>query len=624
MDEITTSQAAPAGPVKSFMTAGPTLHYSHANVHGLWGVTVFVFVVVCYFWNQLQSGGPVSLNLMELADPSLFRLGQIVVRPISIYEYHWHIAVLGTLMGILAVAPILVSQLYSFRYSLPLVLSILFIAQLYLFSTFVLVSCIAAACRPLRFRSRIVAVALCMAPQLIYWAIWGGYPTTDPVRWGFSFAPWIYAWLMGLLMAGLVLGIGHFTRYKPGLIGLVSGLLMAGAFGVFHGFIGFSELDYQRYVAGNNPEDAVEFCEQNIAPVLDRVMEDETLRSRLEGVFYPSDPALLRQKLKEEIQSLLAADTWPKWFEQKMPGELKYQSKRRTLKNGYTAFIGRWPDSKRMPIAMYYRAILAEFHPDIHLLAEQESLRFYKDYPFTKNLLDWQDLLELFPQSPEALEARWRIAMHDAGNGRFDEAEKKCQDALRLIGDQKSEQAKDEAKQSDSIFAAFQSPAKTVMTPFKLRDLQGRLHKLQSRISKENRGDTPEAQNRLAKFVMLNPYAPHYVSELEELLKSMDAQDGLRDNVLLEKAVQMADAPRREKLLTELIKQYPNRDAGIQAQYELGMLKIQLWKNPQTPEKTKPPLAAEARTILTEFTKKYPDSPFVEQAESLLQTLPLP
>ena len=114
----------------------------------------------------------------------------------------------------------------------------------------------------------------------------------DPVRWGFSFAPWIYAWLSGLAMAGLILGIGHFTRYKPGLNWLIGLLVLGIAFGVFQRHIGFAELDYHRYIALNDPSDAVEFQDQSISETLDKVLADPSERSRLEGQFFESCPGL--------------------------------------------------------------------------------------------------------------------------------------------------------------------------------------------------------------------------------------------------------------------------------------------------------------------------------------------
>ena len=62
----------------------------------------------------------------------------------------------------------------------------------------------------------------------------------------------------------MILGIGHFTRYKPGLNWLIGLVFLGVAFGAFQRHIGFAELDYQRYIAGSDPEDAAEFQDQSI------------------------------------------------------------------------------------------------------------------------------------------------------------------------------------------------------------------------------------------------------------------------------------------------------------------------------------------------------------------------
>jgi hypothetical protein len=113
------------------MTAGPTLHYSHTNVLWLWFLAVLLYFATCIFWYTIVAGGPVSIGPSELSEALVFDLGKYTVDPISIYEYPWQILVLGILMGILAVSPLLVSQLLSFRYSIPLILSVMFIAKLY-------------------------------------------------------------------------------------------------------------------------------------------------------------------------------------------------------------------------------------------------------------------------------------------------------------------------------------------------------------------------------------------------------------------------------------------------------------------------------------------------------------
>ncbi len=628
MTEESTVKASAAAPMKSFMTAGPTLHYSHTNVLWLWFLAVVVYVATCTFWHAIVIGGPISIGLLEFADTSLFDLGHYAVTPISIYEYPWQIVVLGILMGILAVSPVLVSQLLSFRYSIALILAVMFIAKLYLFGVFVLISCVAVASRPLRFRSRFISLALCMAPQLIYWAIRGSDSTADPVRLGFSFAPWIYAWLSGLTMAAVILGVGHFTRYKPGLNWLIGLCFLGAAFSIFQQHIGFAELDYHRHIAGSDPADAVEFQDQSISDTLDKVLADVPLRSRLEGQFFKfNDPIGLHLKLKGNIQDLLTYNNlWPGWFRKKMPARLQYQKRRQMLLVEYEKFIARWPDNqKRLPTVMYFRSMLNETRPDVCDIVDQEMLRFYNDYPFADNNSDWRELFERFRESPESIEARWRIAMDEAGKGNFDVAEEICHTAQIRIDEVRGEFSVSYTEESPSIFEAFQQPAQAVMTPFKLHDLQLRFRRLQSFISKENQGDDDESQKRLAEFLMLNPHDDRgYAVSLDGLLEKTSADDGLRDNLLLAKAMLVDDIQRRSQLLEELAKRYPQRDAGIQAHYEWGMAKIKLWKNTDSSEEEKQQLLVDSRKILSDFIKEHRDSFFSGQAGEMLQTLPQP
>ena len=635
-DLKTSEESSPkTGPVispsKSFMTAGPTLHYSHSNVLWFWGLSVFVFLATCYFWKLLL---PVPLEIEKtssfLPDPASllkilnFRLSEIVKEPVSIYEYPWHIIVLGLLMGLLAVMPVLISQLLSFRFSIPLILSIIFIAKLPLLGLFVLISCIAVACRPLRFRSRFISLALCMAPQLIYWAIWGGDRTADPVRWGGSFAPWIDAWLSGLAIAGIVLGIGHFTRYKPGLNWLINLVVLCIAFGVFQRHIGFAELGYNRYIADNSPEDVVEFHDHSISNTLDRVIEDAPLRSRLEGRFYSvGEDFVFRNELKEDIHDLLAYhNRWPEWFRRKMPDELKYQTKRQSLMIEYDKFMNRWPgNQKRMPTVMYFKALLSEFHPDVRRIIDKELLSFYSDYPFEDNYLYWKELFDSFPESPESLEARWRIAMHHAGKEQFDKADEYCQTAQARITELMDKEAQTPPIESGSIFAAFRRPPTTAITSFKLHELQIRFGKLQSLLSAENRGADKDTQQRLAEFLRQNPHESDYPVCLDRLLERMPKDDGLRDNVLFEKAMLVDDIRQRLPLLEQVCRQYPQQDAGLMAQYELGLLKIQLWKTTENSQDARKKLLSEACSILSDIIDSHPDSILADQAKDMLRTL---
>jgi hypothetical protein len=608
---------------KSFMAFGPTLHYSHENVLRCWLLALVTFGVSCLFWSKMLTGAFWSINLHSPTSSGFWRLGQSIItgasRGVSIFEYPWQILVLGLLMGILAVVPVLVSQLMSFSYSFPFILAVFFLADMPGFAVCLLVSCVAAACRPLRFRSRIIAVALCTAPQLLYWGYFGGAWKLEPIKLGFSFAPWICAWLIGLSIAALVLGIGHYTRYKPGLVWVFTLVFLLLAIVTFEIRIGFDELDYQLYVAKNNPEQAIEFHEHNITEAFDKTLTDPGVKKYLASSFYPTDPIPLRAALKEKIQTELSYDRWPYWFI--VPPELDFPAKKRQLFQEYESFISRRSQSPRMPIALYYKALLSEYRPDI--LGQKEILRFYNDYPYERSQDIWDWLYTEFSDSPESLEARWRIAKKWAGEGKFEQADKllgEAQGKLREL----LKQFEEEQTQGDTFFSPFRPPADSAMTAFKLTELQSKLKLLRSLIGAENRVGGADTDNRLAGFVMLNPHSADFLWHLNKLLKQMGEKDPLRDNVLLAKTKLDADEQLRAEKLAQLHRDFQGTDGGMQALYELGLLKRRQWSQQEESNvELKKKLLVETRAILTSFISLYPGGIFTEQVQKILDDLPV-
>jgi len=614
------TEKAPKVTSKSFMTVGATLHYSHKNVQRCWLLAVAAFSLSCLFWSKIVTGVFWSFSFQTLASVEFWRLDRFVTTGVSIFEYPWQILVLGLLMGILAIVPVLISQLLSFQHSLLFVLAVVFLANLPGFAICILVSCFAAACRPLRFRSRFIAIALCAAPQLIYWGFLGGVRGADPIEWGFSFAPWICAWLIGLGIAGLVLGIGHFTRYRPGLVWAFTTIFLFLAIVTFEVRIGFDELDYQLYVAKNNPEQAEEFHDHSITEALDDTIGNPVVRKYLAGSFYPTEPIPLRAKLKEKIQTQLRFDRWPSWF--MVPPELKYQDKKRWLFEQYDLFIKRRPQSHRMPMALYYKALLSEYSPDINMFGQKEILHFYSDYPYERSRPIWWLLYEDFGNSPESIEARWRIARHLAGEGRFAQADQRLAEAQTMAAERLKLLEKEQAR-SDSFFGRFRPPADSAMTVSKLTELQRRLSHLRTLIGSENRTDGPASLDGLARFVMLNPHALDYALQLSELLEQTGDNGPLRDNVLLAKTKLIADEQLRAAKLSQLHDEFKGKDGGIEALYELALLKKNFWhQQSESNLEQKKKSLAETRAILKRFLDLYPESIFADQAKKLLSNLP--
>ena len=609
---------------KSFLTVGPTLHYSHKNVQRCWILALAVFIATCCFWSKILTGSFRGLDFEALLSPKLWHLSQAAITGISIFEYPWQILVLGLLMGILAMVPALISQLMSIRHGWPFILAVALLANLPGLAIAILISCFAAVLRPLRFRSRFIAIGLCMSPQLIYWILFSSAADTDPIKWGFSFTPWICAWLTALAIAGIVLGIGHFTRYRPGLVGIVTFLTLMAAVIVFQLNIGFGELDYQLYIAKNNPEKMSEFHAHSITNALDEQITKPApkLRRYIASRFYPTEPILLRAELKKETLEQLSRDNWPTWFT--LPTQLRYQATKQRLFQRYDLFIKNRPQSRRMPIALYYNALLTEYSPDIKILENEELLTFYSDYPFQRAQEIWYWLYDEFGDSAESVEARWRIAKNWAGQEKFDLAEDLLKEAQIWLTKHLNLLEKEPPK-TDTLFSPFQPPAQTVMTKSKLNELQRKLNQLQSLISKENRINNHDSARNLAEFVMLNHHASNYPEKLENLLYNLKNNSPLSDNILLAQTKLIADDQLRAEKLAQLHKKFQNTDGGIQALYELSLLKISMWRrqNESNTEQKKKHLL-QTRLILTEFIELYPKSFWAQQVKTNLENLPTP
>jgi len=607
-------------PSKSFMTAGPSLHYSHQHIFRHWWATIFVYATVCFFWSKIITGGISSIVIDSETMRDLWLLGKYTTYPISIYEYPLHIFVLGTLMGLLAVIPLLMSQLLSSRYSVLFILMTAFLAQLPGLAIFLAISCIAIASRPLRFRSRFISLILCTAPLVAYWSIYGGTKSIDPVVWGFSFAPWIFAWIISLIVAGTVIGIGHFTRYKPGVTWLTSLALLLIAIAVFNSGIGFAEADYQIYVRHNDPVMTEEFHSKKITPILDKVVQDPVLKNYLNASFYSEEPILLRKQLKLEMQDMLRWNNWSDWFSDALTQKFMYEDKRTELLANYDKFMQNHPHSQRVPIALYYKGLLRELSPDIRAIGTCEELRFYSDFPKREVRPTWIKLYTDFPESPESIEARWRFAMHLASEAEFAMAQTMCEEALEML-------TKIEANLSDRDdqvrHRIFSKPQETAITKLAAERLRYRLEKLIKLIDGTNHtSNDPSSANRLAKFIQLNPHNLNYSQQLESLLESTSPEEPLRENILLARVELIEDPILRMKSLEKIITLFPDTDGAKRSQYELGLLKIQLWREIETDTDDKKLLLKQAREIFESFLKNNPDNVYSQRIIDILQNLP--
>ncbi|MDD5134408.1 MAG: hypothetical protein PHP01_03230 [Phycisphaerae bacterium] len=616
---------------KSFMTQGPTLHYSHANVNGCYALAMVIYLLAALFWSKLLFGVLVSADF-----PEHFYLERYIFSPLSIFEYPAQIFVLGLLIGIFTAVPIISAQLMSFKYSLVYVFILLLIVKLPGLALAVLIGSFAVASRPLRFRSRFIAIVLCTAPAILYFGFYGPIKNAESIRWAISFAPWFYGISNALMISGLAIAIGHFTRYRPGLIWSTAAVALVAAIIVFQSRISLAELDYQLYIAKNNPETIKEFHSHSITEALNHVVKSPQSRSYFQSPFYPEETIALRTVLKKEIQNRLLHDRWPEWFN--VPDDLKYQAKKQQLLSQYENFINppkQWfkpafihralLKSKvrisRMPIALYYKAMLSELSPDLSALFENETLQFYNDYSHNENLPIWHRLFSEYPSSVESIEARKRRAIHLAGMEKFSYANQLIDQALVMVDNELNRPMPVGADEFEKI---FRKPLATVITDVDLKKLRRELEYFHQLISSENLTGDAKTQHLLSQFILLNPHDRFFTAYLENLLSEAGETNPITDNIMLAQIMLLPDAILRQQKLGWLAKQYPGTDGGIQAKFEQACLKLAIWKEHNLSQAEKEKYLFEARQGLENFLKNHPKSIFAAQAAEKLAALPTP
>lgn len=560
------------GPSKSFMTSGPTLHYSHSNVLASFWFSFIVYAALCSFWAKINYGEVGIPELNTIFEPERWYLSTFLSTPLSIFEYRYQGMVIGGLIGLLSIVPLTVSLLLSFPHSILFILTAALVAQLPGLAVALLIGCVAISCRPLRFRSRFVSIVLCIVPPMLYWFLTGGLHTAEPLRWAYSYFPWMFAWITALAYAGFALAVGHYTRYRPGTIGSLSLLFLLASIFLFAYKVGFSEADYQIYVEVHNDQQSTVFAKKSITPILDEAVQDPVLKSYLTASFYSQDPIMLRSELKREIVDMLRWDHWPQWFSDIMPPEFDYQRAREEIDSDLDFFVNKHKKSWRIPQVLYHKAMLAEMEPSLKTLETLEILEFDSSHANTEVIPIWGRLYRDFPQSPESIEARCRISYNLAAHKSLDAAHELAQKALDLIKQHIEHLRNHPAEMSGEIFLPLQT---TAITDLKANDLQFRLEYLLNLIESNRSGDSKD-NAVLSEFISLNPNDIMYEKRLKSISAGLSSESPLKDNVELALILEIPDAYARQEELVKFITNNAEKDSFIQARYKLARLKLDI------------------------------------------------
>lgn len=555
--------------------------------------------------------------------------------PLNIFNFPVYIIITALLTAMLCAIPMLIAQLYNLLHALPFVLAVLFLGHYPMLSLSLLVCCAAVSFEPMRFKSKFVSATLCLVPVVLYWILYSGEnPEQDQLRWAALYAPWAMAIIICVAMFAVVLGIGHFLRYKPGVMMPIFALILAGSVGLFKFGIGLTERDFRTEVYSYSPTEAPEFQSQSILPLI----EQELARRKQQRPYI--DEELMRAQLRIDWRLAFRVAPSPEPTEKtdhSSPSDspisnasryaTRFQQAKYEAVDHIEKFILTHPQDARLADALYYKALVIDLKVDQKVLAQNDTLRFYCDMPSVESEEIWQRLAEQFGDSAIGLAAQLKIAQLTAGSMpaqplepfKFNEATEILGRAREIAGrliEKRQDSAKTESVWTTWLGTVFSPPPQTISDE-KLIEIQQTIARLTGLIDNENRSGHFRHEQRLAEFVGLDKRQINYEKRLSELLINAPQPDPLTDNIKLAQARLIQEPQAKMTQLADLAGQYPDRDGGIEAMLELAKIKLKLAAQGERKE-TRDIIFTESRKLLQKIVELRPDSLAARQAEMLM------
>lgn len=573
---------------KRWFTDGAALAFAGRGRTVYWLINLALYGLLNMFVLRIQTG----TWLLSLTEPYHSEaLIEGLLAPLNIFQFPIYIIITALLMSLIVIVPILTAQLYNLFYALPYVAGVVFLGHNPVLGLSLFAGCAMASFEPLRLKSKFVAAVLCLLPILLYWGLFSGEnPEQDVRRWAVLYAPWGLAFLVCVVILGVVLTIGHFLRYRPGVLMPIFGVLLAGVVLLFDWSIGMNERDFQAQVCQHSPERIEEFRSRGIRDLLEQELAE---RSRAEP-YLNHDLILLKVRtdwLWAFSSSSIAMPSSTAGINGSNPVS---HARREALEVDWAKvnaldhieqFVTSHPQDKRVADALFTQALLIDLKVDLRALRNEDVIRFYDDSPsrYSENI--WERIVEEFGDSDVSIEARWRLARLLAGEKpreategfNFDKAMALLAEAQQR-GDELWRRRQVSAGKSSfwiSRFKTLFTPPPAKLSDERLASLRRQIEKLMILIDKENRTGHLRHEARLAEFVSLDRHRLNYEERLKTLRLNSPQPDPLVDNIELASALLETDTGGKIALLRELAGRYPNRDGGMEAMLELAVILLE-------------------------------------------------
>lgn len=513
------------------------------------------------YWDNWQDAFRVIPN-------SPLNLSSMLVKPISVQHVPQLIPIVGLLMAAMISIPILVALLYRFWSALPFVAVLAFLAMMPWLALAVLVSCLIVTVPRFRHSFRFISALLGLIPVVVYLVLASrdhgslADASFDPVDQIKFVAPWMLAIVAATLVFALVLAIARLVNYRPGAITPLLVTMFALPVVLFEVHVGRDELYYRLL----EERDQRDFADEDGSLSLRKAAEMEYYRHSEPR---PSFKQVLEAKEREWLFGL-TTNASP-YEEQLMHDQVE-------LAEECSKFLRHFPTSRYAANVLFIKARTLDRRVDLREFRTTKWVRCYDDFPCQASRNTWRMLEHSYPESPLAAVALLRLAQLDARAGDVDRACDKLAELLSRFAPEGLPLGFNavHAGGQQGVFAR-QDPESSLDLSFDSMILEA--HGLRD-LLKQNRdplygydpiGVPRRFTGELAFGLMhLHPRHNRYLENLN-LLKERYPHCQLEDNIDLQIAKATAEPEARVRLLEELLKRFPERDAAPEAQYLLGM-----------------------------------------------------
>ncbi len=541
----------------------------------LLAVDLVLFLGLCLFTYWLRTGSfpfhsqeyfSLLLRSFKVSGTDTVSLTDMLMWPISVERTPLQVVILALVMAALVSVPVLVSILYRFPYALPFAAMVALVAVMPWLGITGIGACALASLRPFRMGFRFGSAILGLVPFAIYLYLstrstGGPPPGATPLEQFKLYTPWGLSLMVACFNLAVVLLIASIVGYRPGAIAPVLAILFAVPVVLFEAKIGHDELYYSVVEANYGPTSFGSFRSENLAqfiqkePEAEQVYIDKFLAARvsLEEVqrqWRLGLPAI--DPLRQKVEALALADT-----EQDRIETILHTAK----------FIADFPESRRVPAALYLQGRAMDTQLDVVRLRSEGTVSFYDDFPSTISTSVWGSLAVSYPGHPLASVAMYKMAVQFVRQGKPDEAVEQLRNVLALAEQRRTRPA----PLTEGWFALLMpSPPEVEVLGVEVEDVALQARQLMERIQ-ANGHDPRYGAIPLALLTRMDPHNPQYRDNLA-WLDSRYPESTLRDNLRLLGVLTLHSVSVRIEELTQHLATFPGQDSIPQATYELGQL----------------------------------------------------